>query len=279
MKSEQFLRISRLLGDEPVAALHTKRVVIVGLGAVGGMCLESLVRSGLGWVRIVDFDTVGITNINRQILATHHTIGRAKTDVAKERVLAINPYCTVEVLDLFVDNDSVATILEGEIDLVIDAIDSLNPKCALLEAAYKKEIPVISSMGAALRRDPLLVRKADLMESWGCPLARAVRTKLRRRGVDKGIEVIFSPEEVRYTYLPPEEEEHADFNEQVSDQGRRRNVLGSLPTVTAIFGQNLAHLALTKLLDQETFSGVESYNPLSAKKRSAQRTQGGESLA
>jgi len=261
MGYEQFLRISRLLGDEAVATLHEKRVVLVGLGAVGGMCLESLARSGVGWIRIVDFDTIGITNINRQILATHQTVGLSKASVAEERIKAINPECTVEVLPLFVNNDSVSEILEGPIDLVIDAIDSLNPKCALLEAAYKQQIPVISSMGAALRRDPFLVRKADLMESWGCPLARAVRAKLKRRGVGRGIEVIFSAEEVRYTYKRADEEEHADFNEQVSDQGRRRNVLGSLPTVTAVFGQHLAHLALTTLLDGESLKGVEAFNP------------------
>lgn len=227
------------------------------------MCLESLVRSGVGWVRIVDFDTVGITNINRQILATHQTVGQNKTDVARARIKAINPHCTVDVLPLFVNNDSVDATLEGPIDLVIDAIDSLNPKCALLEAAYKRGIPVISSMGAALRRDPFLVRRADLMDSWGCPLARAVRAKLKRRGVGRGIDVIFSAEEVRYTYKSPDEEEHADFNEQISDQGRRRNVLGSLPTVTAVFGQNLAHLALTKLVETEILEGREAYNPAS----------------
>ncbi len=263
MQSEQFLRIRRLIGDEAVTTLHQKRVVIVGLGAVGGMCLESLVRSGVGWLRIVDFDTVGITNINRQILATHMTVGQSKTSVAKSRIEAINPHCTVEVLPLFVNNDSVHQILDGQIDLVIDAIDSLNPKCALLEAAYKRNIAIISSMGAALRRDPLLVRRGDLMDSWGCPLARSVRSKLRRRGVGRGIEVIFSAEAVRYTYRDPEDEEHADFNEQISDQGRRRNVLGSLPTVTAVFGQNLAHLALSKLLADEVFSGQETYNPAS----------------
>lgn len=118
--------------------------------------------------------------------------------------------------------------------------------------------------GAALRRDPSLVRKADLMDTFGCPLARQVRTNLRKRGgVGRGIEVIFSPPElVRFTYKSPEEEEHADFNEQISSRGRRRNVLGgSLPTITGIFGQNLAHLALSKLLDEEILSGEEAWNP------------------
>lgn len=265
MKSEQFLRITRLLGENAVHSLHEKHVVLVGLGAVGGMCLESLVRSGIGTIRIVDFDTVGITNLNRQILATYDSLGRLKTEVAAERVKAINPDCKLEALPLFVQQETLGQILEGDIDLVIDAIDSLNPKCSLLQEAYNRNIPVISSMGAALRRDPFLVRKADLMDTYGCPLARAVRTSLRKRGVGRGIDVIYSPELVQFTYRKPEEEEHADFNEQIIDRGRKRNVLGSLPTVTAVFGQQLAHLALSKLLDGTSLSGEEAFNPNSNK--------------
>ncbi len=260
MRSEQFLRISRLLGDEVISSLHTTTVTVVGLGAVGGMALESLVRSGIGKVIIVDFDIIGITNLNRQILATYETIGSEKTTVAYERIKAINPHCEVVVLPLFVNSESVHKIFEHSTDLVIDAIDSLSPKVALLEYAYKKKIPVISSMGAALRRDPFLVRKADIMDTWGCPLAKQVRYRLRRKGVGRGIEVIFSAEEIRFTYKNPSEEEHADFNEQISSTGRRRNVLGSLPTVTAIFGQQLAHLALTKLLGGEEFTAGEVFN-------------------
>lgn len=261
MQKEQFLRITRLLGDGAIEALHTKKVAVVGLGAVGGMCLESLVRSGIGSVRLVDFDTISITNLNRQILATHPTIGLPKIKVATERVKAINPYCIVEELPLFVHNETVEQIFSPDVDLVIDAIDSLNPKCALLEAAYRKQVPIVSSMGAALRRNPSLVRTGDLMDTYGCPLAKQVRSNLRKRGVGKGIRVVYSPEVVRFTYKSPEEEEYAEFNEQISDQGRRRNVLGSLPTITAIFGQNLAHLALEKLIGEESFFGSESWNP------------------
>lgn len=261
MRSEQFLRITRLLGEEAVESLHTKHVVLVGLGAVGGMCLESLVRSGIGNLRIVDFDTVGITNLNRQILATYENIGRLKTEVAEERVKSINPDCNLEVLQLFAHQETLGQILDGEVDLVIDAIDSLNPKCSLLQETYNRSIPIISSMGAALRRDPFLIRKADLMDTYGCPLARSVRTNLKKRGVGRGIEVIFSPEVVQFTYCKPEDEQRPDFNEQIGDRGRKRNVLGSLPTVTAIFGQQLAHLALTKLLGDTLLSGQEAFKP------------------
>lgn len=99
------------------------------------------------------------------------------------------------------------------------------------------------------------------MDTYGCPLAKQVRTNLRKRGVGRGIEVVYSPEEIRFTYKNPEEEERAEFNEQISNQGRRRNVLGSLPTITAIFGQNLAHLALERLIGEEPFFGTESWNP------------------
>ncbi|MGB4405625.1 MAG: tRNA threonylcarbamoyladenosine dehydratase [Sphaerochaeta sp.] len=260
MQKEQFLRITRLLGEETVENLHTKKVAVVGLGAVGGMCLESLVRCGIGAVRLVDFDLISITNLNRQILATHQNIGQPKTEVARERVKAINPHCVVEELHLFVQNETVDQIFTSDVDLVIDAIDSLNPKCALLETAYKKQFPVVSSMGAALRRNPSLIRTGDLMDSFGCPLAKQVRSNLRKRGIGRGIEVVFSPEQVLFTYKRAEEEEHSDFNEQIIDRGRRRNVLGSLPTITAIFGQHLAHLALEKLIGEEDLVGRENWN-------------------
>lgn len=230
---------------------------MVGLGAVGGMCLESLVRSGIGSVRLVDFDLISITNLNRLILATHQNIGRSKVEVAGERVRMINPHCIVEELPLFVQMETVEQVFTSDVDLVIDAIDALSPKCALLETAYNKQIPIVSSMGAALRRNPSLIRTGDLMDTHGCPLAKQVRSNLRKRGVGRGIEVVFSSEEVLYTYKRPEDEEHAEFNEQISDLGRRRNVLGSLPTITAIFGQNLAHLALKKLLGEEALMGTK----------------------
>ena len=267
MRSEQFLRITRLLGEELVEELHTKTVMVVGLGAVGGMCLESLVRCGIGHLKLVDFDTVGITNLNRQILATYDTLGMPKIEVAKQRVLSINPECTVETLSLFVQEKTIDQVFSDKVDLIVDAIDSLNPKCALLQTAYERETAIVSSMGAALRRDPSLIRTGDLMDTYGCPLARQVRSNLRKRGISRGIEVVFSPELVRYTYKKPEEELHADFNEQISNLGRKRNVLGSLPTITSLFGQNLAHLALKKLMGSEGLSGKEAWNPNAGKKQ------------
>ena len=248
MDTRRFLRISRLIGEEKVVRLNDAFVVVVGLGAVGGYALEALARSGVGHFRLIDFDTIGITNINRQLLATDSSIGRKKVEVARERVLDINPEAIIEALDIFAHEDTLETIFADNPDLVIDAIDSLAPKLALLEGAWKRHVPIISSMGAALRRDPSLIQVGDLMDTFGCPLAKQVRTKLRRRGVDRGILTVFSSEPVDYVYQEPEKEKHPQQNEQILDRGRKRMVLGSLPTITGMFGLRLGHEAIDYLL-------------------------------
>lgn len=259
MQELQFLRLSRLIGDDKVNLLHTKSIAIVGVGAVGGFALESLARSGVGKIKLVDFDTISETNINRQIIATHSSVGKNKVDVAKMRVLDINPNCEVEALNIFASNDNYLEIFKG-VDLVLDCIDSLNPKCSLLEAAVKNNVPIISSMGAALKRDITLIRYSDLFDTWGCSLARIVRKMLRRRGIEKGIDCVFSPEIVDFEFTPIEEEENYEFNSEINT-GRQRMVLGSLPTITATFGEYMAHLALQKLLGEKDFKGEAAWNP------------------
>lgn len=249
MDKQRFLRIGRLLGDETLEMLAQSHVVVVGMGAVGSYALEVLARSGVGHLRLVDFDTVGITNINRQLLATDSTIGKKKVHVAKERVLDINPAVLVEPLDLFAHEETLQEILAPPVDLVIDAIDSLTPKLALLEGLYKQGIPTISSMGAALRTDPTKITIGDLMDTHDCPLAKQVRTKLRRRGVGRGILTVYSTETVDFNYREPEEEEHTQFNEQILDRGRTRRVLGSLPSITGMFGLRIGHEAVYRLME------------------------------
>jgi len=248
MDTQRFLRISRLIGTKPLEQLGASFVVIVGLGAVGSYALEALARSGIGHFRIVDFDTVGITNINRQLLATESTLGMKKVEVARRRILDINPQALIEVLDLFAHEDTLEPILAGNPDLLIDAIDSLTPKLALLEGAYHRKIQTISSMGAALRRNPSLIQTGDLMDTFGCPLAKQVRTKLKRRGIGRGILTVFSPEPVEFEYKSPEEEDFPEHNGQILDRGRQRMVLGSLPTITGMFGLRVAHESITWLL-------------------------------
>lgn len=236
MDKRKLLRISRFLGDEAVDSLWDRFVVVVGVGAVGSYSLEALARSGIGTFRLVDFDTVEYSNINRQLVALESTIGKRKVDVACERVHDIEHETKVEVLPIYVDEQSIESVFapfDGKApDLIVDAIDSVPSKCLLLAQAYHRGIPVVSSMGAALRKDPTLVRTGDLMDTWGCPLAKQVRTALRKQDVGKGIDVVFSPEVVEFTY----------------GQDGRKKVLGSLPTLTGIFGLNLAHLALNRLL-------------------------------
>jgi tRNA A37 threonylcarbamoyladenosine dehydratase len=245
---ERFLRIDRLIGREKRESLAEKRVCIVGLGAVGGYALEALARCGIGSFTLVDFDTVNLTNINRQILALESTIGESKVELARQRVLDINPECHVTALNLFAHDESMDQIFSQHVDILVDAIDAMAPKLTLLEYAWRQGIPVVSSMGAALHLDPFSIRCSDLMKTNTCPLARQIRKKLRRRGVGKGIICMYSTETVEYDYKEPEEEENPDRNEQLLDRGRQRKVLGSLPTITGIFGLQIGHRVVDMLL-------------------------------
>ena len=161
MIPEQFQRIALLLGEEAVARLAAARVAVIGLGAVGSYATEALARAGVGHLRLVDFDTVRPSNLNRQLLALHSTIGRKKIDLAAARVRDINPACDVQSLDLFLHVETIPQALQPPLDLVIDAIDSFRPKVELLAACQNSNIRVLSSMGAARRTDPLAVRIAS----------------------------------------------------------------------------------------------------------------------
>ncbi len=243
---ERFTRTEQLLGEERFRTLQSKLVTVVGLGAVGGYVVEGLVRAGIQHLRIVDFDTVQTSNINRQLLALETTLGRPKAEVARERILAINSECTVEALPLFAGEETLDEIFNPVPDLLIDAIDSLNPKAQLLHGAYIRNIPTISSMGAALRTDPSQIRSGELFSTSNCPLAKHVRKRLRRRGVGEGIECVYSREKIDFDYQRPRQDEKVGET-PFSDRGRERNILGSLPTITGIFGLTIANMAIMKL--------------------------------
>ena len=233
-----------LLGSESFQRLTDSHVAVVGLGAVGGYALEAMARTGIGHLTLVDFDTVQPTNINRQIFALDSTIGTAKVTAAAQRISDINPACRVEPLELFVDEDSVEHIFSRTPDIVVDAIDSLNPKVQLLRSCYQRGFPVFSSMGAALRSDPLAIRVGDLSESNHCPLAKRIRKRLRKDGIVSGITCVYSIERVDFDYT---QEIDPIQVETGTDRGRARNTLGSLPTITAIFGLVLANEVIKKL--------------------------------
>lgn len=242
---QRFSRTELLLGKQAFSRLAGSHVAVIGLGAVGGYAVEGLARSGLGRLSLVDFDVIQTSNINRQIFALESTIGQAKAETAARRVRDINPDCRVEALNLFVDDDSVETIFATGPDIIIDAIDSLNPKVQLLCAAHRRQIGILSSMGAALRTDPTRIRIGDLSETRGCPLARRIRKRLKKAGITSGITCVYSTEPVDFAYPSPAPDELAPVS--AADRGRERNTLGSLPTLTAIFGLVLANEAIKKL--------------------------------
>lgn len=242
---EQLFCLELLLGKEKVAKLQKAFVVVIGIGAVGGYATEALARSGVRHLRLVDFDTIKPTNFNRHILAITPNLGKLKAEAAKERIAQINPHCQVDIVNTFADEETMARIVEGKPDLVIDAVDSLNPKVQILAYCHANKIPVISSMGAALRMNIFSLKAGDLFKTTGCPLARYVRSRLRRRGIQKGIFCIYSDTPVSEE---PIERTRILNAEQDNDRGRQRHKLGSTPTVTGAFGLAIAHHALLYLV-------------------------------
>lgn len=236
MSDKRFSRTQMLLGVEGIKQLNNAKVMIIGLGAVGGYVLEALARSGIGHFILVDFDKFEESNINRQILALDETLGMKKIDVAKQRVLSINPSAQIETVDIFVNNDTIDMILQYSPDFVVDAIDALNSKCCLIQTLTEQKIPFISSMGAALKIDPSKIKIGKLSNSKNCSLAKFVRKRLRKRNIDiSKIRCVWSEEQ---TDLP---EQAIEFDNTDNSTGRIRNTLGSLPTITAIFGLTIAN--------------------------------------
>ncbi len=243
---ERFLRTERLIGSDNMEILKSRTILVAGLGAVGSYAVEGIARLGVGSIRLADFDTVSRSNINRQLFALESTIGLSKVDVAAARVKDINPDCLVSPMNLFVHKDTIDKLTEQPLDLIIDAIDSLNPKIELLTFAYNNKIPIISSMGAALRTDPSKIKSGDIFDTHRCPLSKQVRKRLRNRRVGRGISCVYSTERVDFSYIDPENE---TAGEDLYDRGLKRRVLGSLPTLPGIFGLILANMAYRMLID------------------------------
>jgi len=247
---ERYLRTELLFGKEKLEKIKNATVAICGLGAVGSFALESLVRTGIGNIIVVDFDVVGESNINRQILALDSTIGMQKTDVAEQRIKDINPNCNVTKLPFFIDHTTVQQIFDLKPDVVIDAIDSLTPKCTLLEQCVLQGQYVISSMGAARRTDPTKIKVVDISKTENCPLARFVRRRLRRRGIKKGVSCIFSTEDA-----PKQSDARGDgtgLSEEAEEfyRGHGRVQMGSFSCITGIFGLIAAKEAIFHIIEE-----------------------------
>lgn len=191
---EQFSRTEMLIGKNALATLKKSRVAVFGAGGVGGYVIEALARSGVGAIDIIDNDTVSVSNINRQIIALRSTIGLLKTEVVKKRVEDINPECKVTVYETFVLPENIDTFDFGKYDYVVDAIDTVSGKLAIIEKAYNEGVPVISSMGTGNKLDPTKFSVTDISKTSVCPLARVMRYELKKRGIKK-LKVLFSTED------------------------------------------------------------------------------------
>ena len=225
-----FRRAELLLGDEAMSRIAEKRVIIFGVGGVGSWCAESLVRSGIRKLTIVDSDCVSVTNINRQLMATTKTVGQVKVDALKERLLTINPSAEITALQQVFNADSASQFGLEEYDYIIDAIDSLKDKALLILLACQTKAKLFSSMGAALKLDPTRIKIAEFWKVTGDPLARALRNRFKRdkQFPKRKFQCVFSDELLE--------------NKMPIDPDDKGN--GSIVHITAIFGMMLAGLVV-----------------------------------
>lgn len=237
MSDDRFSRFGILVGGGACAKLKGAKILVCGLGAVGGFAAEILARCGVGNFVLADCDTFELSNINRQICALESTLGKPKVEVQKARILDINPDAKVDTFFGFIDENSASKLLDSKPDAVIDAIDSISSKISLISMALSRDIKLVSSMGAARRLNADYIKTAPLGKSRGCPMAAEIRKRLRAKGVDfSACDCVFSDE-------PPLRDSH--LNAAGESAGR---VLGSYPVITSIFGIRLADLAILNLL-------------------------------
>ena len=228
---EQFSRIERLVGTDAIHRLQNARVAVFGIGGVGGHAVEALARSGIGAIDIIDSDDVAISNINRQLIATHSTVGRKKVEVMKEHLLDINPNLRISAYACFYLPETEGQFDFSQYDYVIDAVDTVTAKLALVEACEKVGTPIISCMGAGNKLDPTAFEVADIYKTSVCPLAKVMRRELKKRNI-KHLKVVYSKEEP----MTPLEIEGA-INDEVRE---RRATPGSVAFVPSVAGLILA---------------------------------------
>lgn len=226
---EQFLRTEMLLGTAAIEKLQKARVAVFGLGGVGGYTVEALARSGIGALDLIDNDTIGLSNLNRQILATHSTLGLPKTEAARRRVLDINPECVVRAHPVFYTPETAHLFDFTQYDYIVDAIDTVTGKLALVEQAVAADTPIICCMGTGNKLDASAFQVADISKTSMCPLARIMRKELGKRGI-KHLKVVYSQEEA----LSP-----TGWEEEAAALGKRQ-IPGSVSFVPGAAGLILA---------------------------------------
>ena len=230
-------RTELLTGSDGLDKLRSARVAVVGVGGVGGYAAEMLVRAGVGHILAIDSDEVEASNVNRQILALRSTVGRLKVDVLRERLLDINPEAEVEVCPEYVCEENVSSVLPvGKIDYVVDAIDTLSPKIALIQHCLKNAIPLVSAMGCGAKMDATAVRLADISRTCQCPLAYMVRKRLHKLGIREGFQAVFSAEVPR------------DSSMVLEESRNKRSQVGSISYLPAVFGCVCAQAAIEKII-------------------------------
>ena len=226
---EQFSRTAMLLGEESVARLEKARVAVFGLGGVGGYVVEALARAGIGQLELIDKYTESLSNLNRQILATHETLGMEKTQAARLRVEDINPRCRVRTYSMFYLPDTAEQFDLRQYDYIVDAVDTVTAKLTLVQRATEAGTPIISCMGTGNKLDASAFRVADISKTTGCPLARIMRKELGKRGI-RHLKVVYSQEEAR---------KPTGWEEEAAAEGKRQ-IPGSLPFVPGAAGLILA---------------------------------------
>lgn len=232
-------RTELLLGDEKLAMLRRANVLVVGVGGVGAYAAEMIARAGVGRMTIADADKVSETNINRQLVALHSTVGREKCDILAERLKDINPELQLTVVNRFIKDSETDALLDSDrFDYVVDAIDTLSPKLALIKGALDRSIPLVSSMGAGAKTDPTLMEIKDIAKTHHCPLAHMLRKRLHKIGIKRGFWAVFSPEPVREGAMILCEE-----------QNKKSNV-GTISYIPALFGIGCASVVIRDLIGE-----------------------------
>ena len=239
---DQYSRTRLLMGKDGMEKLRRARVILFGLGGVGGYTAEALARSGVGYIALVDDDTISLTNLNRQLLATHATLGIHKADAAAQRIWDIDPTITVEIFKTFYLPETAGRFDFTKYDYVIDAIDTVTGKLALIAQAKEAGTPVISCMGTGNKLDATAFRVADISKTSGCALARIMRKECAKRGI-KGVKVVYS-EELPMT--PVEDPE--DPTEPQREGSSRRSTPGSMAFVPGVAGLIMAGEVIQDLL-------------------------------
>lgn len=232
-------RTALLFGDEKLQMLRDARVLVVGLGGVGAYAAEMIARAGVGSMTIADADTVSASNINRQLIALHSTVGRSKAELMAERLLDINPDMELRAVDRFIKDDETYALLDSaRFDYVVDAIDTLSPKLALIKGALDRSIPLVSSMGAGAKTDPTRMEVADISKTHHCPLAHMLRKRLHKLGIRSGFRAVFSPEPVREGAVV------------LCDEQNKKSNMGTVSYIPALFGIGCASVVIRDLVKE-----------------------------